>query len=152
MTRLLGLALLLAGCSAPAEDPQAPPATAPSQAMEVPDSIIGEYRVAGIDGAPMDADYGIAVSITADTISYEPRCLGFAWTYTLSEGRIAVARDPRHGPHRAEDGSTVTCLPAVGPESRALALAFDAAEQVRRTPENAIEFSGKGHSVTLFSQ
>ena len=118
----------------------------------MPQSLVGEYRVAGIDGEPLDAEFGIAVSISPETIGYEPRCLGFAWTYTYTEGRIATAPDPRHGPQRGEDGSLVSCLPAVGPEYRALARAFDAVEQVRRTPANALEFSGGGHSVTLFSQ
>ncbi len=117
-----------------------------------PRAILGEYRVAGIDGEPLDTAFGIAVSIDARRISYEPQCLGYAWTYRYGAGEIALADDPGSGPERGSGGGAMSCLPAVPPEYRALARAFAAAEAVRRTPANGLEFSGGGHSVTLFSQ
>ena len=125
---------------------------APDPASTIPQDISGEYRVAGIDGEPLDAEFGIAVSIDGETISFEPTCHGFAWTYRYQAGTLALAKDPRFGPQSAPDGSATSCLSAVPPEYRALARAFAAADAVRRTPANALEFTGNGHSVTLFSQ
>ena len=152
MRAALLLAALLAACAPTAEEPAAEPSPAAFDTGIVPASIVGEYRVAGIDGEPLETDFGIALSITEETIGYEPRCLGFAWTYSLEDGRVKIQRDPAYGPQPAPGGGTVTCLPAVSPQHRALAVAIDAAKEVRRTPANAVELRGSGHSVTLFSQ
>ena len=145
---------LLAACQ-PAEREQVPAPTTPSPSVPagaIPASIVGEYRLAGIDGADSNSSTGIAVSISDGAISYEPRCLGYVWTYMLDNGAIQLERDPRYGPQKMADGSVTSCMPAVTPEYGRLAKALSVAEQVRRTPVNAIEFSGGGHSVTLFSQ
>ena len=143
---------LLLACAPAAEEPVADPSPEAVATGIVPASIVGEYRVAGIDGQPLDADFGIALSVTEDTLAYEPRCIGFVWTYTIEDGRIVTQRDPAYGPQPAPGGGMVSCLPAVSPQHRALAAAIDAAEEVRRTPANAVELRGGGHSVTLFSQ
>ena len=158
--------VLLTACGEPrsGEDPAdsvavgtpAPPNTPASRDKApdrvAPESLVGEYRVAGIDGTELGGAFGIAVSIDAAAISYEPRCLGFARTYRYRAGAIALERDPRYGPTRSPDGSVTNCLVAAQPEFHELANAFDAADQVRRTPANGIEFSGNGRSITLFSQ
>lgn len=152
-------AVLLGACTqadeaqTPAPAPTAEVSAFPGETPgEIPQSIVGEYRLAGIDGEDMNSPVGIAVSIGIDTIHYEPRCLGSAWTYTLRQGELKLERDTRFGPQKNKDGSIVTCLPAVTPEYGRLSEAFAVAERVRRMPSNALEFSGGGHSVTLFSQ
>ena len=154
--------VLLAACSQ-AEQPvtakstdepeaEAPTGTPPGDPVASSGELAGEYRLAGIDGEAFAAEFGIAISITEAAISYEPKCLGFAWTYELSDGDFKATPDPRYGPQRHADGSVTTCLPAVSQEYRELARAIDAATRAERTPQNAVQLSGGGRSVTLFSQ
>lgn len=146
-------ACLLAACQQPAEAP--PPAPTPSATPEpglpAPASLVGEYRVAGIDGAALDADFGIALSIDAGRVSFEPTCAGFVWSYAYSDGRLDIERR-QEALHRAGDPPAPVCAVAVAPEQRRLAAALDAVDRAGRTPANGIELSGNGRSVLLFSQ
>lgn len=144
---VLFAAVLLAACGQSAEQPQ-PTATPTETAtpLPAPESLVGEYRVAGIDGEPLDAPFGVALSISEDRISYEPACAGFAWNYTYADGALSLS-----GGLDAAAAAT-PCAEPVHPALVQLASALTAAEKVRRTPENAIELSGKGRSVVLFSQ
>ncbi len=117
----------------------------------IPPRITGEYRVAGIDGRPLDAPFGIAVSIGGERIALASRCPGFAWSYTYQAGTIVLQDDPGGGLAR-EAGTGTDCRSGFPSEYRDLARAFAAATSVRRPPANALEFTGGGHSVTLFSQ
>lgn len=136
----------LAACQPSADDPPAGPdpsaTVATDAAAAVPASLAGEYRVAGIDGTEVAGQIGIALSITRDTMFYDPRCAGFSWSYTYDGGALATAR-PADAP---------VCEIAVDPELQRLAAALDAVTGAARTPSNAIELSGGGHSVTLYSQ
>ena len=111
-------------------------------AVDAPASLVGEYRVAGIDGTEVAGQIGIALSVTEDTIFFDPRCAGFGWSYTYENGTLATAR-PTDAP---------VCEIAVDPELQRLAAALDAVTQAARTPSNGIALSGGGHSVTLYSQ
>lgn len=145
----LASAVLLAACQ-PVADPASVPTATPSPPEtggeivqgEAPASLVGEYRVAGIDGTEVGGNIGIGLSITEERIYFEPRCAGFDWTYTYDAGTLAAAR-PADRP---------VCRIAVHPEQRRLATALDAVSQAARTPSNGIELSGGGHTVTLFSQ
>ena len=155
---ILPLLLLLPGCTA-AEDwfdrarhASLPPLNGPEQEdPNAPQRLLGEYRVAGIDGQPLDANFGIGVSVDAETISYEPRCAGFVWKYHYRAGWLATQRSSslRTQP---EDAAEAGACANVAPELTQLASAIDAAERAERTPENGILLSGGGRSVTLFSQ
>jgi hypothetical protein len=46
----------------------------------------------------------------------------------------------------------VRCLPAIPARLDEVFRALDYADRVVRKPSNAIEISGGGHSLTLFSQ
>lgn len=107
----------------------------------VPAALVGEYRVAGIDGREIGGSIGLALSVTAQEIAFDPRCAGFRWSYSYQAGTLATARPA--GP---------VCRIGVGPEEQRLATALDAVTSARRTPSNGIELSGGGHSVTLYSQ
>ena len=128
-----------------AADPAAPSIPAPA-------TIVGEYRVAGLDGEAFESQTGIAVSITDTTISYEPTCLGYSWDYEYDGGVLSLEPTPGTGPEVRDDGTTVTCLVYVDPEYGELGRAVAAATRVDRTPENGLRFSGGGRSFTLFSQ
>lgn len=147
---LLGL-VLLAACSPPSDDaPLAPP---PSATLEVPDvrqlspvaSLVGEYRVAGINDAPLDAPIGLALSISDRRITFDGPCGAAAWDYRLAGTRLQTDRVASPDP---------ACLATARVHNLAIALggALDAATQVGRSPSNGIEFSGGGRSVTLYSQ
>ena len=129
--------LALAACRAqpePQREPEAPPLAASAE-------LVGEYRVAGVDGSDIDLPHGITASISADRIHLVSDCVNMAWSYTLADGRLATEQAPAEG-----------CARGFEPAEQALLAAFDVADTVRRTPANALEFSGGGHSVTLFSQ
>lgn len=143
----LALAALLVGAceqERPVPPPAATPTPAPSATphADAPASLVGEWRVAGIDGQPVDAPIGIALSIDTQEIGFDPRCAGFTWDYNYSAGTLeTIRRNP-----------TAICAIGYDPVLDRLAEALDGATTARRSPANAIELSGGGHSVTLFSQ
>ena len=145
MPRLpLAAALLLTACGSAGEEPAAGPAQEADATTPAPmvEGIAGEYRVAGIDGAELDAPIGIAVSIGPDTIELEP-CAGFAWSYRFTEGALETKRLPA-------SPDVASCEPA--PEVVRAGAALAEATRVRRTAANGLEFSGGGRSILLFSQ
>lgn len=166
MTRTLLLLSFaaLAACR-PAQAPAPGPADEPDTSVADPaetepentpinaiGDLIGEYRVAGIDGEALNADIGIALSIDGPLLSSAPSCAGFVWDIGFDGERLVTQRH-RDGPP-IEPGAPPppVCAVAVSPEQRQLAEAIDAADHAARTPENAILLSGGGRSVTLFGQ
>lgn len=157
--RLIGFAaFLLAGCSeaeqaeppspveepaSPAETPAEPPARTSAGNIAITEAreLVGEYRVAGVDGRALNAPTGVAVSIDTTTISLLP-CAGYVWRYTYAAGKLET--EPAPGP------SDTLCAPTR--EVAAVGAALNGANRVARTPSNGLEFSGGGHSVLLFSQ
>ena len=118
-------------------------------------TLAGEYRVAAIDGTGIGGGIGLALTVTDTLIWFDPRCAGFNWTYTLSDGALVTDRPQKPRPPGAPlvaGPRAAPCRIAVHPEQQRLATALDAVTQARRTPSNGIELSGGGHSVTLFSQ
>jgi hypothetical protein len=141
---LLSLSICVLAACQPGE--KAPPEAADSadrssSIIASPETLAGEYRVAGIDGADVNLPHGISASITNERIDIQSDCIRFAWTYRF-EGQSLVT----------EQAPVASCRRALLPEERALAEAMEAADAVRRTPANGIEFSGGGRSVTLFGQ
>lgn len=128
-----------------------PGAKAPD-AANGPASLVGDYRVAGVDGAEVGGGIGIALSITGESIAYEPRCAGFVWRYAYESGRVTTDRPQKPGPRLTAGPRPPICEIAVDPELVRLAVALDAVTRAARTPSNGIELTGKGHSVTLYSQ
>jgi hypothetical protein len=131
------------------EDAVVPPGSRPLTAVG---DLIGEYRVAGIDGTEVHGDVGLAVSIDGPRLSYEPNCAGFVWDIRQGGGLLRFERAKGYGPERQPDGSFMACAVAVSPEQRRLAEAVDAARRAWRTPSNGILLEGGGRSVLLFSQ
>lgn len=133
----------LAACQPSEEAPQGAldSAEPTSSIIASPETLAGEYRVAGIDGADVNLPHGITASITDDRIDVVSDCIRFAWTYRFEEQLLAT-----------EEAPVASCRRALLPEERALREAVEAADVVRRTPANAIEFSGGERSLLLFSQ
>lgn len=149
---------MLSACSADAPDPPREPTSAstgempiaspsapvpPENAITSATELIGEYRVAGLDGRSIDLPHGLTVSIRQDTIVLFEGCMSMAWRYHFDAGRLVTAR--RHD-------LVGRCTRPPQATEEAIGLAFDAATGVRRTPANGIDFYGGGHTVTLFSQ
>jgi len=153
------LLLALAGLSACDRAPQPPdpvPAEATSSAsatpaLPAPQTLAGEWRVAGIDGAEFNESYGLALSASDTEIWWEPRCAGYVRQYRITGSTIRLSPAPA-----ASSSASATPLPvcAIGlPERlRDVVRALDAADRVVRTPSNGVEISGGGYSVLLFSQ
>jgi len=135
----------LSGCLPAAEGEPRPPVTpataVPEGALAGPQALVGEYRVAGADGESINLPHGVAARIATDRIEVSAGCIGLAWSYAFEGGRLVTERVP-----------ATSCRRALMPQEQAIAEAFDAAQGVRRTPANGIEFSGGGRSVLLFSQ
>lgn len=116
----------------------------------------GEYRVAGIDGAPLQGNRGIAVSIDGPLLSFEPTCAGFVWEVYFAGDMLELKRwaqpQPTTAPGAAPMPEPAKCAIGLLPEWEQLAGALDVAERAERTPANAILLSGNGRSVTLFTQ
>ena len=132
--------------------PTAPSVPEGSRPITAVGDLIGEYRVAGIDGREVQGDIGIALSIDGPMLSYEPTCAGFVWKIAERRGEVRFERAPGYGPTRQPDGSTLVCAVAVPAEFERLGRAIDAAQRAWRTPANGILLEGGGRSVTLFSQ
>lgn len=135
--------------SNPASAPVTPPADAirtsdsvPAPPANAPLSLVGEWRVAGIDGASIDGPSGIALSIGTDSLGFDPRCAGFTWDYKYRAGKLTTKRR----------NHAAVCEIGYDPVLDRLAAALSAVQSAARTPANAIELTGGGHSVTLFSQ
>ncbi len=101
----------------------------------------GEYRIAGADGREIDLPHAITVSITADAIVVASGCVTLRWAYVHVDGRMVTS--PVDGPN---------CKRARYLEEEAIGAVFDAPTAIDRTPANAIELTGGGHSIAIFSQ
>lgn len=150
---LVIFAAALAGCQ-PAPRDEAPDTVAtpsPAPTLEPIATLAGEWRVAGIDGEPLDESYGLALIADEKEIWWEPRCAGMIRGYTIDG--LALATGPRvTDPPASTSTPAPVCLIARPPRLNDVARALQTAERVGRTPENGVLIEGGGHSVTLFSQ
>lgn len=150
--------LTLAACSSGGAD-QTPPtpepamSSAPARPLATIESLAGEWRVAGIDGEPLDEPYGIALSANRDEIWWEPRCAGIARSYAIRGLRFSIGPAVRSTPSPAPGAPPpVVCAIGLPPRLADVSRALDAADTIGRTPENGVAISGGGHSLLLFSQ
>jgi hypothetical protein len=152
MNRLFLLASLavLTACSPPDDrTPPIPepslPATPAAPRLQPVGSLAGEYRVAGINEASLDASIGLALSITDRVILFDGPCGRAAWDYELEGIRIRTVRVNYPDPDCLGSRRAYNLVIA-------LASAVDAVEFAGRTESNGIELSGGERSVTLYSQ
>jgi len=165
--RVCGLLVLmvagLAGCQQRAEAPTPAPSTAvsprvspsvaPSPPLSPVASLLGEWRVAGIDGQSLDEPYGLALTGADDELWWEPRCAGMARSYRIDGPAIAFEPVKINGsPPAPGSPPPPVCTIAVPLRLADVARALDAATFVGRTSANGVLISGGGRSVLLFSQ
>ena len=103
--------------------------------------LIGEWRVAGVDGQAIDLPYGITASITGDRIHIVADCINLAWTYAAESGTIETERVP-----------VESCGRGMTTQEEAIVAAIDSATGFGRIPPNAVEIFTTGRRVTLYSQ
>ncbi len=141
--RWLALTLLLPGCSQAARVPHDVPVALGSEDGPQVQIVLplGEYRVAGVDGAPVNLTHAITVSVSEDTIAVVSQCVTPRWNYTYQEGRLTT-----------QPIIEAMCKRGREPAEVAVEAVFDQPEAVLRTPENGIYLAGGGHDLTLFSQ
>ncbi|WP_114521458.1 hypothetical protein [Altererythrobacter sp. ZODW24] len=131
--------LALAACEQAAE---------PEEVLSTPASIdlAGDYRVAGIDGAPFDENYGIALSVNESRIWWKPTCAGQGVDYKIYGDTFkTIDPPPPEEPRAVCDIGYPDRLPEVW-------QALENSDTIERTPENGIRIFGGQRSVTLFSQ
>lgn len=140
---LFALSLMAAACTPAEKDaPETEPAATPSQPASV--DLRGNWRVAGLDGEPIDTSYAIALVADEDRIWWEPACAGQYRAYSVSGDTFTA-------PVRGNTNLEVCDIgfPAELPE---IWSALEAADRIERTAENGVLISGNGRSITLFSQ
>lgn len=118
-------------------------------------SLAGEWRVAGIDGKPLDGPTGLALRGDANQLWWEPRCAGLVRNYAISGERLVIgtaARPAAVSEPGAPRQPRPVCAIGLPPQLTGVLRALDSAQRIRRTPSNGIEISGGGHSLLLFSQ
>ncbi len=163
MRYLLPLLLLAVAACQPqsaegggAETDQIAPAEEAGSFQESPitsvGDLLGEYRVAGIDGEALDENFGIALSIDGPMMSFEPTCAGFVWDITFEGDRLIAERHHEGPPPELGAAPPPVCAVAVPPIYMQLGHALDAASRAERMPDNGIRLSGDRRSVTLFKQ
>ena len=143
MRFLLPASILLAGCTPADEDNQAPP-HGETPAAEPTVELEGHWRVAGLDGEPIDAPYAIALVADQESIWWQPECALQYRDYSVSGSRFSA-------PMRSNANLEV-CDIGFPEELEQIWSALEAADHIERTPENGVQISGNGRSVTLFSQ
>lgn len=112
------------------------------------ETLAGEWRVAAIDGGPLNESYGIALTGDDRSLWWAPRCAQQVRGYSISGQNIRFilpedATGPRAGP---------PCLPGLPARLPDVMRALTSATAVTRTAQNGVLISGGGHSVLLFSQ
>lgn len=131
---------------------QSAPAVPAESAGAPVETLAGAWRVAGIDGAPLEGDIGIALTATADEIWWEPRCVGLIVPYRIVGNRFVQDEPPPAPAGSATPSPEPVCAVGIPPKVIEVGQALRGGERIERTPENGILISGSGRSVLLFSQ
>lgn len=151
-------AALVWGCSeAPTGDVQeAAPVADPAPVAEEID-LVGEWRVAGIDGAAVDLPAALTVSGGPQILDWEPACAQLMHRYRIDGARFSAVRIRQFVTEEAMQSpgavpSRPPCAIGLPPGVEDAMLAVEMADKIERTAENGIRISGRTRSVTLFSQ
>ena len=106
--------------------------------------LSGYWRVAELDGAAIDGGYAITLKADHEQIWWEPACAGQSESYRITSNRFETIS--------YDDGPTMVCDIGYPDALPRIFSALRAADTIARTPDNGVRISGKGRSVTLFSQ
>lgn len=157
MKRAAILALTLGSAACTPEREEAPPPSPAEGALsdphddqttlpigaQAPVSIVGEWRVAGVNHTEIDQPYAMTATISDTLIQVRSQCLTFVRAYTL-EG-VALGVGPKPGP-------MVMCDRGHDPQERQVDSALAAADTAYRMPDGSLVLAGPGGRITLFTQ
>ena len=140
----LSCCLLAIGCAG-----TVPPPSQPDAAQDAASSrmLVGEWRVAGIDGEDFDEPYAIALSASDSEIWWNPRCARQSVRYSIEGSRFRPIP-----PAGSPEEPVAVCAIAVPPRLPDVIDSIRMADSIERTSANGIRLSGNGRSLTLFSQ
>lgn len=141
---LLGLSACQPSAQAPASSDSKTESAAPAQPVIPPLSaadIVGEWRIAGVNGGEINQPTGITAQITADEIRITSGCVNLAFGYRLAAGQFAATQKPVAG-----------CERTLSPAEKAVGDAVNKAQSAARDSSNALVLSGEGSSLTLYTQ
>ena len=140
--RLLVLTLALASlaCTPANTGDKSDPNQPTAQAVD----LSGYWRVAELDGAAIDGGHAITLKANHEQIWWEPACAGQSESYRITGSRFETIS--------YDDGPTMVCDIGYPDALPRVFSALRAADTIARTPDNGVRISGKGRSVTLFSQ
>lgn len=151
----IALLVVLAACEPAGQTPQSA-VSSPTPPLEIADAntrldrgglitsseqLVGEYRVAGVQGQAVDLPYAITASIRPARIHVVADCVNLAWDYRLVDGILTTA-----------PAAVESCGRGLAPIEATLAATLDGADRIVRTPANGFEVTGSGRSATLFRQ
>lgn len=162
----LFLGALVAACAEPAPAPVERDAPRPSGAAAafstaVPEqgvaTLAGAWRVAGVDGADFNEEYGLALYGDRAALWWEPRCAQVGLRYAIEGTRFTAEplrpETPSSGaPDTTNAPQPLTCPVGLPPRLEEVMQVIRGADRIERTPSNGVRISGRGRSVTLFSQ
>ncbi|KLI64937.1 hypothetical protein [Aurantiacibacter marinus] len=148
---VLAITALLLACSQQPAATGSDKAKAARSPAPAPATLAGEWRVAGIDGEPLDEPYGIALTADAQEIWWEPRCAGMVLSYSI-DGNVLMTGPRSSTPPAPTSTPAPVCLVGHPARLKDVSQALQLAERIEMTPANGVLISGGGHSLTLFSQ
>lgn len=124
----------------------------PTQPLSPIVTLAGEWRVAGIDGEPLDEPYGLALSANEEEIWWEPRCANFAFDYRIEGLRLETGAASPPVPVAPGAPPPPVCTIGIPPRLDEVSRALQLADTIGRTNSNGVLIEGGGHSLTLYSQ
>ena len=123
---------------------------APASTARPVTSLAGEWRVAAIDGHPIDAPIDIKVRADLHEIWWEPRCAGYAQSYHIRGAQFSTRRSAAFK-RKPGDRPGIICTIAPPLEIAHAFTALASATRIDRTPDAGVQLSGGGHSLMLVS-
>jgi hypothetical protein len=148
------LTLALAACTPAPRAPQQgePPAQQVAPAAIAPvGTLAGKWRIARIDGEPLDEQNGMALEASDREIWWSPRCAGFARSYRIDGNSFSTGPYLGWEPPRPGAPPPPVCGIAPPPRIGEVFQILTGATDIRRTAESGVEISGRGRSLLLFT-
>ena len=105
--------------------------------------IVGEWRVAGINGSALSQPYGMPASIKNGQIHITSQCVNFYWDYKLAQGKFAASRT---------NLDREVCERGRTEDEQALDRTMPMVKKARRLPDGALELTGDDAVITFFTQ
>ncbi|MGB3806718.1 MAG: hypothetical protein WA936_05930 [Erythrobacter sp.] len=138
---IVSIALLAACQAVPPEEPAGQHLESQADSAASVALPLGEFRVAGADGAAIDLPHAITMSISEEEITLVSGCVRRRWSNPRSANTATFEASPQ-----------ASCRRALFPSEVSIFAVLDDLGSVRQTPENGWVLEGGGHSITLFSQ